>query len=157
MNEIDRLTELLDQKDSQIEALEEELRKAKNEIEQAEDGWRALVSLPTEQTLPVPRLELVLTRQSEFVCVWHYRLVYRHFAEGVLAVPLGRTTIQGGRADRIYPADHPNGFGGKLVLPHRDGAHICADMAHLQLPGFAVFGNHVDNLSSIAGKPHERW
>ena len=77
------------------------------------------------------------------------RHVYRHFLGDIMAVPLGHTTIRGG-AGRMPLVD------GRLMLPFRDGAHVCSDMAHLKLPGFATYGDHVDDLTAFAGNPHER-
>lgn len=152
---IERLETLLDEKDEEIEQLTAERDSIQRQLEYLPGGWRQEIELPKEQTLPVPRLELVLTQEDKFTRVWSYRIVRRHFTGEVLATPIGSITSRGGGSDSPYYTSGE--FAGKLRLPMREGAHICHDMAHLNLPGFAVCGDHVDDLSVLAGKPRERW
>lgn len=156
MDTIKRLEELLDQKDARIEALESEIEKLENQLREAESGWCLHTKLDRKQELPVPRLEIVYRplgeregyEWSSYETV--YRMVYRHLVGDIMSVPLGRTEICG-------HGSGPPLRDGRLRLPFRDGAHICSDMAHLRLPGFAVCGDHVDDLTALAGKPEARW
>lgn len=141
---IERLEEQLNEKDARIEELEEQVRALEGRVDQADAGWSLPEKLPAEQTLPVPRLEMVWQKDggdSWYRRVAVYRLVYRHFLGHCMTLPLGRTTVEGGQADG-EPIDHD----GKISLPFRDGTHIHHDAAHLKLPAFAVLGDRADPL-----------
>ncbi|MGK3995028.1 hypothetical protein [Sorangium sp. So ce1024] len=156
MTAIERLESLLNNKDEEIEGLESKIEDLEWKLRVAEGGWTAHEKLEAEQSLPVPRLELVYVPLGERKGYeWSryevlYRLVYRHLLGHAMAVPFSRTEISGGSGDG------PPIRKGKLDLPFRDGAHICNDMGQLKLPGFAVCGERVDDLSHLAGKPQER-
>lgn len=151
---IERLEALLDEKDRKIETLDDDIQRLKCNLRNAEAGWCLPVRLPLEQSLPVPRLELwynplgTTPERAWWRYEVIYRMVYRHLVGDIIALPFGRTEISG--SDRAPMTD------GRLQLPFRDGAHICHDMAHLHMPGFAIHGDHVDDLTAFAGKPHER-
>jgi hypothetical protein len=151
-----RLQELLDEKDAQLEAVTEERDELKRLVEADPFIWAVQHDVP-DRGLPVPRLEIEWTPDAEWG--WRratgtYRLVMKHFMDGVVGIGLEQVVNQGGRGIPINPpsAHRP----GKVDLSSRIGAHICHDMATLKLPGFAICGYQVDDLSDLAGKPHER-
>jgi len=86
--------------------------------------------------LPVPRLELRCERVDDGY-EWVYSLVYKHFLDHIVFVTFSITRVSG--------AIEPTG-GGKLRLPMRDGAHIHHDMKELRLPGFAIYGETIEQL-----------
>ena len=79
--------------------------------------------------LPVPRLEI---RYSVYKgnLAGLYSLVYQHFLDDIMQIPLGMTMIGGGKS-----ADP-----GYLELPFREGAHIQNEMVTLQLSGYVING-----------------
>lgn len=143
---VERLNELLDQKDSELEEVREELEKFEAEKERREREWLAHRRVPAEDDapgLPVPRLQFRYVPSEGFG--WQsyevvYELVYRHFLgrkrigykddPDLLAIPLGTTRVNGG--GKPVDAD------GKVHLPFRDGTHIVSDAEHLRLPMFTV-------------------
>lgn len=82
MTAIERLEGLLDEKDEELRELREQIRDLEARLEGVRDGWTIHVDLPKEQTLPVPRLELVFEPTGSEPAPWqswviYYRLVYR--------------------------------------------------------------------------------
>lgn len=152
MTAIERLEEQLDAKDAEIRRLEDEIRETQDQLKSTESGWSLPEDLPKEQTLPVPRLEMLFFPHPDGwdECEMVYRLVYRHLLGHCVAVPFGSTTRKGGRAREPWDIRNP----GKLDLPYRDGVHIRHDAFTLKLPAFAVFGEHVDTLEPLERKPH---
>jgi hypothetical protein len=144
MTAIERLEALLDEKDEEISKLSEKVEELETDLRGVRDGWARHTELPQEQTLPVPRLELSYSPEDpsdgwgSYVVL--YRMVYRHFLGHCVSVPLGQTRISG-RSYRDPPLRD-----GKLDFPHRDGAHIKADMVSLGFPGFAICGDRVEPL-----------
>lgn len=153
----ERLRELLDKKDEELGALREERDELQRLVKADPFLWALQGEVP-DRGLPVPRLEIECTPHPEYG--WQeriatYRLVYRHHLGHVAGVGMSQTIIRGGTTAPIRPvlcAHRP----GKIDLPNRDGAHICNDMAELKLPGFAICGTQIDDLSDLAGKPYDR-
>lgn len=156
----DRLNEQLAAKDQEIERLRGKIEKLEQDLRGAESGWTIHEKLPAEQTLPVPRLEMVALPNGYdgnewYETIFKYRLVFKALWGDVLAIPLGETSRKGGSGRRpIYEEGSP--YAGRVDMPFRDGAHICHDMGVLKLPGFAICEDVVTDLSNLAGKPHER-
>lgn len=138
MKAIERLEELLNQKDAEIEKLSEELGKAKDELYYLSHWTKH--SEGKESDLPVPRLQIRFcdnaadSRQEWDEYKWDYKLIYRHFLGHIVEVPLGRTTTSGVRG--VSEDDD-------CPLPFRDGAHIANDSQTLKLPAYAIFGKKV--------------
>lgn len=88
--------------------------------------------------LPVPRLELRCEPIDDGT-EWTYSLVYKHFLGHIVFVTFGITRVSGARA--VEPTGR-----GKLPLPMRDGVHIYHDMKELGLPGFAIYGETIEQL-----------
>ena len=152
MTAIERLEALLNEKDEEIEKEEARADAAEERLAGIRGGWMVHVTLPAEQSLPVPRLEVVYDNDGdetwrEYVVI--YRLVYRHFLGHCVGVPLGKTTIRGGVGRAPI-------FDGKVDLPFRDGQHIRSDARHLSLPAFAICGAVVDPIAPLAADP-EWW
>jgi hypothetical protein len=137
MTNVERLQELLDAKDEELEKLRRELENAKALLNHRGHVWRALQILSKEQTLPVPRLEIVVVSEEDRL-IWEYHLVYRSLSQ-IVALPMERTIMMGPTAPAVS-------IEGRLHLPSYMGAFIYEDMVQLRLPGFAVFGEHVDDL-----------
>lgn len=135
----ERLRELLDQKDQELDELREEVRELENSVESSESGW----SLPRESPddhpeLPLPRLEMAWTPMGSegrewgtFIC--EYRLVIKHLCDHLVVIPLGRTKTNSGSGKSPFERgaiEHE--------LPFRDGCHAHHDAAHLGLPFYAL-------------------
>jgi hypothetical protein len=144
---IERLTELLDQKEDESDELRDKIQRMEWALESAASGW----SLPRViedrfPELPLPRLEMEWTRCAELG--WRrrwveYRLVMQHYVDGVMAIPLGKTKIEGGSSE------DPFRHGVKNALPYRDGVHAMHDAAHLGLRFFAI---HPDGPVELTGQ-----
>ena len=158
----DRLRELLDAKDAEIERLRDELNEA-NEKADVNWKWFAPDEMKDDPSpgLPVPRLEILFTEVEHdsrgYTIYIRYDLIRRHLCDQIVRTPLGGTHTTGSLDKRLRD--------GRIDLPFRDGAHIMHDAAHLQLPAFAILGEHVENLSAAAvdyssqtkrGKEHRR-
>lgn len=126
MDAVQRLQEILDAKDAEIEESNGKLERLERQLAGSLNGWRESEEWTDDGELPVPRLELVYRQLSgwgSYEVV--YRLVMKHLCDQIVGVPLGRTKIDG--SDR-----EPIG------LPFRDGAHAMHDSAHLQLPVYRL-------------------
>lgn len=150
----ERLYELLDKKDEEIEALQKELEKVVSEhdmlvgrLERTEGGW-TLVNhdMPAVTGLPVPRMEVRWFKMNENQKDWNefrfvYSMVLRHLTGSIINIPLGMTVSRSSGRDQQPPWE-PRTFDGRsplVALPFRDGQHLHHDAALLALPAFAVF------------------
>lgn len=118
----EELREMFEDKDYQIDALENEVRELREAVKGKYD-W-LLHREGEEGELPVPRLEIRWEEEDLYRSVARYDLVKRHHLGHLDRIPLGCTktgSIEKG-----------------LELPFRDGVHIKADMKHLGLPGYVV-------------------
>lgn len=144
----ERLQELLDAKDEEIDQLRQDLAKQRDEgrrdkglIESLEGGW----CVPNHDgedipELPLPRLEYRWYQMYENQEDWSsyrvvYQLVIKHLTERIVEIPLGVTTCRGHSGDKTPP--WKSEFR-PAELPYRDGAHGHHDAAHLGLPLYAV-------------------
>lgn len=136
MNTVERLAELLDAKDRELEALRAQLQ----EIEKQRE-WRWTMHTERKEDthdLPVPRLEIRCKPIYEgrwSAQDWVYSLVYRHTLGHLVFVPLGATKRTGSSPDTPPP--------GLDDLPRRDGVHIRHDAAMLRLRAFLIVENGV--------------
>jgi hypothetical protein len=132
----ERLAALLNDRDEEIRMLRDELAEREESLRGARGGWSLPRKVDDEHlVLPVPRLEFVWTPDPD----WHryvieYRLVIEHLVDGLMIIPLGRTTVQGGSGQS--PFDRTDDIGNNL--PYRAGAHAHHDAAHLKLPLYAI-------------------
>lgn len=156
---VEHLQDLLNIRNARIRELEEEKRTLENRIRGFKMGWMEHVELTEEQTLPVPRLEILIWQDEEAYPThgWRYRLVYKHWTDDIVAVPLGHTTSS---YPNLWP---PRDRDGKLEPPRRDGFHIRCDANRLNLPAFIVAGDEVQVVEPFpsctkCGEPkHETW
>lgn len=139
MTALQRLEALLDQKDAELDKADRLIEDLRNQIRGLENGWTRHLQLPSEQTLPVPRLEMRICGTEDRI-EWVYLFVYRHFLGHCEGVPLGQTVSSGRHA---FP---PRGFDGRLKLPFRDGAHFRHDARTLRFPAFVSCGDVVERL-----------
>lgn len=128
---LDRLTELLDERDDEIVALKREVGELKHRT--AGDAlWTEHRVETAPQTLPIPRLELLWERLDPpvrgYTWVIRYDLVKAHLCDRVERIPLGSTMT-----DCVGP---PNQV---PYAPFRDGAHASFDALHLKLPAYIVY------------------
>lgn len=130
MNAVERLEELLNAKDREIEELRDQLREIEDQRE-----WRWTMHTDAKEDahdLPVPRLQIEcepIYEGSWSAQTWTYSMVYRHFLGHLVFVPLGATKRTGGSMDAPPSLDD---------LPFRDGAHIRHDAEALGLPAFSI-------------------
>jgi hypothetical protein len=111
-----------------------------------ESSWMFHRDSEEHEELPVPRLQIrLVTHQLDLSSLvdlrWYYELITRHYMGGLIAIPMGETSTKG------YESDIDNYFQGKyIILPHRDGAHLYHDMSHLNLPGFVIYNDNVNEI-----------
>ena len=130
MNAIERLEELLDEKDSEIDRLHDEI-----EALESDRTWKwTLHSSIEDDPLPVPRLELRWSNIEDHEKICTYSLVYKHLLGESITVPLGQTKVSG----RMLSFENIEAW-----KPFRDGAHFYNEMEQLNLPGFVVIGDKI--------------
>ncbi len=143
MTTVERLEQILNDKDAEIAKLKEERDEA---VFAAKSRWTMHEVSSAEEDksgLPIPRLEMSFRSLS----VDHYEvemvtfLVFRHYqGDLVVRVPLRRTTSSGGSSRW--------NVSGSFDLPMHDGPALFHDIEHLRLPAYAVDSDgHVENLS----------
>lgn len=127
MDAIERLRQMLDAKDAELDEAREQTQKLEWQLEGILGGWKRHRPVDDDPRLPLPRLEIIYEQRDgwrEYVAI--YRLVMQHLVDGIYAIPIGQTKVGGGGE----PTGPP--------LPFRDGAHIIHDAAHLRLPAFEI-------------------
>ena len=134
----ERLSALLDEKDDVIAERDQKIEELERSLRGVEDGWAAHRDAPKEQSLPVPRLEMELTKVSDFAMEWEYRMVMRHFLGHCVIVPLGFTTSTGSVGDQWPPRERGLDNKVRMRLPYRDGCHFNHDTKALGWPAFMV-------------------
>jgi len=125
------LEERIEELTRELEETTDKLTEARHVIAGSENGWRSPVDVQDDESLPIPRLEMVFEPSPTKGWRQHvamYRLVIRHLRGNLQAIPLGSTRVSGG--DGSLP--------GMEDLPMRDGAHIHHDTEHLRLPAFVL-------------------
>lgn len=131
-----------------LEAAEEKIADLETQLEAIDDqvqwSWTRHEELSKEQTLPVPRLEIVLDDVAAYNRTWIYRMIYRHLLDHCVAVPLGRTTQSGGGTIAIENFESH--------VPFRDGVHIRSDAKQFGWPMYAVCGDRVVELFPLLEK-----
>lgn len=152
----ERLQELLDLRDDELEKEREQREKLERELEESADGWRISEEFEDDGMLPVPRLEFVYRQIDE----WRsyrvtYRLVMRHFLGQMIGIPLGATKIGGG-LNKKPETGH---------TPFRDGVHAMHDSGLFGCPVYRVMPGEApekitwpdDRQSAIhEGRAHRR-
>ena len=119
-----------------IDELEAEISELKEEIDRLSlnHEWTHHRKLDSDQSLPVPRLQITLTEHDPENWEWLYIMVYRHTEGDFVGVPLAKTDSIGG-----HRFEDLNSVQGILsALPFRVGHHIRRDSAHLNLPAYAI-------------------
>ena len=132
MTAIERLEQLLDERDTQIEELEQKLQDLTDESERAWDWARHSIIQP-HPLLPIPRLEIRCVNLGNWYnWEWRYGFVYKHLLGHLVLIPMGNTKCGGS-------GKPPMDWTGKYMdLPFRDGAHFRSDFEQLNLPAFAI-------------------
>ncbi len=128
---VEHLTEALSKAKRKIAKLRGKLGRARESLRGCRTEWSLPVVLSNEQTLPVPRLEIVWTTDANYPeQIADYRMVYRSWGS-VLGVALGRITMAG------YPGDLIRE--GNVRAPFR--VNIDAEADALRLPAYCICGN----------------
>lgn len=144
---LERLEHQLNEKDAEIERLQDEAQKARDA--KAWDWLRPqLLDSDPNPSLPLPRLEIRYEELDDDQYNWQadYCLYLPHLLPGkVQVVPIGSTRIGGGGPPRREVA---GSHAGKFYGPIRDGAHIRHDMVTLGLPAFIIVGDDVDPVAA---------
>jgi hypothetical protein len=152
-SETERLQELLDKKDEELEALQEKVDTHDNEEtrERLREEWKWTHHTFLKQddvVLPVPRLEMRWVTQDDRgynrIC-WYY-LVYKHLLDDIVKVPLGSTRVNGGSSEPFYDGKHAANPEPKIDVPFRDGAHIANEARQLRLPAFVIWEDKVQEI-----------
>lgn len=140
---VDRIEEILNDKDEKIEELERKLHafEQRDKLARNEDEWvwteHFLLEEDDTPELPIPRIQL----QWEFIGDRHYQsrcwtfLVFKHLIGDIVKVPLGMTRVSGGRQDEFYPK-HPDGP--RIGTPFRAGGDAATEARQLRLPLFVT-------------------
>lgn len=152
----ERLNELLNEKDKEIEKLRDELDHLKSYVKNKHFGWMEHRELPADfhPELPVPRLQFTyFKRDWELVC--RYELVYRHHLGHCVAIPLGQTSTSGGERSKGPFEDVGNGEK-ELFVPFRDGVHMNTDMKRFGIPGFAIHEDYVTSIEDLNARVEKR-
>lgn len=137
MTAIERLEELLDERDSQIQELTERIELL--EEQRRGDLWRwAKHEEVKDDELPTPRLEIRCDVLEAYHQSWTYSMVYKHLLGHSVRVPLGHTEMNGsftrGNNDLTWH------------MPFRDGVHIKNDMKQLGLPAYVVMDGKTQQI-----------
>lgn len=127
----ERLAAQLDAKDEEIAKLEAEVGELEEKLRGSATAWSMPKEIQDDPALPLPRLEMVWTRQSEHELTVEYRLVAAHLLGHVVAHPFGSTRISGSGTICRDKTGAPG-------LPFRDGAHAAHDGTHLGLPLYLI-------------------
>ena len=141
---IERLEEMLNQKDKELDDLRDKLAEAEDAAN-ADHAWTKHRSFKVDPSpfLPVPRLELRWVEQGRdddgHTVRCEYSLVYRHLLGDVVFIPLGLTRSDGALAKRLR-------MDGLIDTPFRDGAHFQNEAKQLGLPAFVVLGDRFKRL-----------
>jgi len=138
---IERLEQLLDEKDTELEAARAKLQEAELKLENDASWYEHREFEPGSEPnpeLPIPRLEVRWEPcdDGRYESVATYALVYRHLLGHVVFVPLGVTRTTGALTGRVRGD-------GLVDLPFRDGAHFANEMHQIKLRGFAIAGDVV--------------
>lgn len=137
---VQRLEILLNDKDHEIEKKDVRIEEFETTLRGVLTGWAVPVELPSDQSLPVPRLEMVFEELDSYNTRMVYRMVYRHLLGHCIGVPLGATTRSGyGKYDPIDNTD--------MAMPFRDGAHLRNEARQFGWPAFVVFEGRVKELN----------
>lgn len=139
---IERYEALVEEKDSKIDELERKLEEV--EWWANERSWSRHRD-EEESDLPVPRLQIKLTKESESKYRWFYSLVYRHAMGSLSSVPMGETVSTGRHSFFKFETVED----AHREIPYRDGVHIRRDAAQLKLPAYAVFQGKAIQLEPI--------
>jgi hypothetical protein len=100
---------------------------------------------PSYDKLPLPRLEMQINplRENWYYIEWIYGIVYKHYDDSLMFIPLGQTTANGDfsrlRNARTRISDSFN-------LPHRDGLHIRTEMKLFGLRGFVLCEGRIEEI-----------
>ena len=143
----ERLNETIEEKEAKIEELQEKIEtiEKNSDLQKLEYQMHEYFKeSELQKKLPVPRLEMRFKRVKNwrgddnwYNVLWHYGIVYKHYAEThndtMLFIPISQTTSNGG--DGTFKSHFRDG---RLDTPFRDGVHIFAESKLFNLPAYIV-------------------
>jgi hypothetical protein len=135
---IDRLTELLDLKDRQLEEQHEQIATMERQVRDGVDWMLHHRRTPEEETLPVPRLELRIVDNWEHAVESEVCLVVAERDSRISAIPMGYSKRSGaGLRINAYPTagELPEGHIRELPRVLDD---LCFYSEKTALPAFVV-------------------
>lgn len=149
LTSIQRLENLLNEKDREIRKLQEEIYEYEQNAEIDPIWWRHEEIKEDHPDLPTPRLELRLKiidtykdrhERENGSWEWVYSIVYKHLLGHIVKIPLGTT-----RSNGCFSYGSPS-------LPFRDSSHIKHDSESFKLPAYVVRQNEPELLDDVLGK-----
>lgn len=99
---------------------------------------------PGYNKLPFPRFEMVITPtdsgsgQEWYSIEWLYGIVYKHFTDDILFIPMSKTTSSGSDFARMKR--------GKIEYPRRDGVHVRTEMELFNLKGYVLCNGRIEEM-----------
>lgn len=143
----ERLNEIIEEKENQIEELQDKLNNLEIQSDLRKLDYQMheyFKESELQKKLPVPRLEMRFERLKNwrgddnwYNVLWRYGIVYKPYAEThndtMLFIPFSQTTSNGG--DGTFNHYLRNG---RLDTPYRDGVHIFADSKLFNLPAYII-------------------
>lgn len=142
-----RLSDIIDEKDKQLQELKEKLEQMELKTDLQNMAYQLhehFEESDLQKTLPYPRLEMRFRRienhrgrKDWYNVEWHYGIVHKHYVDTrnnmMLFIPLGKTTSSGGGAEF---EDHFHS--GRLETPHRDIVHIFSESIVFGMPAYII-------------------
>ncbi len=97
------------------------------------------------KTLPFPRLEMQINplRDDWYEVEWIYGIVYKHYDESIIWIPMGRTTGKGGYKKYLKPLSI---LPPQFKYPSRDGLNIRVEMRLFNLRGFLLCDGQIEEI-----------
>lgn len=139
----ERLNETIEEKEDQIAELESKIEELEMKLDYCRWQWQQHEAFDNDnfsQQMPFPRLEMRMIRRSKdswYSIEWIYGLVYKHYGDlynnMLRFIPFSLTTNDGGHDSFESRLNN-----GQINLPYRDGTHIRAEAALLNLPAFII-------------------
>lgn len=138
-----RLGLLLNQQEKRIEELENIVDFFRNKYfadHQIIDEKEKTKEYPGYNKLPLPRIEMRINplREDWYEIEWIYGIVYKHFDDNVLFIPLSKTTSSGSSHERMKQ--------GKIELPFRDGLHVRVDAKVFNMDAFVLCNGRIEEI-----------
>ena len=144
---LDRLNDIINDKEEEIKKLENEIDALELEKEQASWLW-ARHSVIKDDCLPVPRVQLeyksIKYDGAYFVGEWILSIVYKDIVGNSINVPLSQTKVT--CSDVSINKNEP----------YRDGIHFRHNVKTLGLPGYVIIDGNA-KLIEVSNSDNETY